>query len=98
MQKSGENYEIFHKTFVCMSQLLVMVDIYRSGIIYRCNILLVEKVSCFVENKFSYERERDPHYWRCFHDTNPHCLPTDNASELIIIPILGDRHDVFTDF
>jgi hypothetical protein len=69
--------------------------IYRSGIIYRCNILLVEKVPCFVKNKFSYERERDPHYWRCFYDTNPRCPPTDNASGLII---LGDRYDILLIF
>jgi hypothetical protein len=81
-----------------MSQLLVIMDIYRSGIIYLCKILLIEKVSYFVKNKFNYEHERDPHYWRCFHDTIAYYPPTDNASVLIIIPILGDRHDGFTDF
>jgi hypothetical protein len=83
---------------ICMSQLLVIMDIYRIGIIYRCEILLIEKVLYFVKNKFSYENEREPHYRRCIHDTNAHCPPTDSASGLIIIPILCDRHDDFTVF
>jgi len=57
-----------------MSQLLVIMDIYRSEIIYLCKILLIEKVSYFVKNKFCYEHERGPHYWRCFHDTDAHYL------------------------
>jgi hypothetical protein len=81
-----------------MSQLLLIMDICRSGIIYRSKILLIKAVSYFVKNKFNSEHERDPHYWRCCHDTNAHYPPTDNASVLIIIPILSDRHDVFTDF
>ena len=39
---------------ICMSQLFVIMDIYRSGVIYRYKTLFTEKVSYFVKNKFSY--------------------------------------------